>query len=179
MSPHPLILIHGFPGTGKSTIAQALITHPSISEYMRLIGPHFVLSPDDAILHRDCQDLQRSLRKAIFKFLMTERATYHTTYIFTGFQLQTERKASSFAEYEQVAENRDCGLIPILLTCDEGENIKRMMTDRNIMYVELLRTYRNRNGVLLFNFKDNKESLKIDVTFWKPEEVAELIWDHV
>lgn len=187
MSPHPLILINGFPGTGKSTIAQALIAHPLISERLKLIDHHFVLSPADAVLHRmqpGYHDLQRSLRKATFKFLATEPSTYHTTYLFTDFQFQTERGASLFSEYEQAAENRDCRLISILLTCDEDENIKRMMgwsreADGKFMDVELLRTCRNRQGVSLFKSRDKKEFLEIDVTFLKPEEVAKIIWNHV
>ncbi|KAJ5553007.1 hypothetical protein N7494_002385 [Penicillium frequentans] len=163
MSPHKLIIINGFPVTGKSKIAQALIAHPSISENIKLIDAHCVLSPADAVLHRmqpGYQDLQRSVRKATFKLLITEPATYNTLYLFTEFQLQTEKGSTLFAEYEQVEENRDCLLNPIILTCDEDENIKRMM-------------------VSLYKSKAKKESLEFDVTFLKQKEAAEIIWDHI
>lgn len=175
-TPHPLIHINGFPGTGKLTVAQDLVAHVALSANLKLIHNHLLINPADAVLHRTqagYQSLRRAVRAAIFTSLATEPATFNTTYLFTDFQTTNEQGASVCAEYAQAAKDRGCLLIPIVLTCDEDENIKRM----TLMDVELLRTFRK--GAPIFEFSDRKEFLEIDVTRLEPEEVARTIWEHV
>lgn len=85
-------------------------------------------------------------------------------------------------EYAQAAEDRGCLLIPIVLDCDEDENIRRMTQlerekHAKLMDVDLLKMFRK--GAPIFEFSNRKEFLKIDVTHKKPEEVARMIWEHV
>lgn len=86
------------------------------------------------------------------------------------------------AEYAHAAKDRGCLLVPIVLTNDEDENIKRKTQSERerhakLMDVELLRTFRK--GAPIFEFSDRKEFLEIDVTYLEPEEVARTIWEHV
>ncbi|OQE41331.1 hypothetical protein PENCOP_c005G04243 [Penicillium coprophilum] len=184
-TPHPLIYINAFPGAGKLTIAQHLVAHAGQSANIKLVHNHLLINPADAVLHRTqpgYQSLRHALRAAIFTSLTTEPATFNTTYLFTDFQTANEQGASVCAEYAQASKDRGCLLIPIVLTCDEDENIKRMMqSDREkhakLMDVELLRTFYK--GLPVFEFSDRKEFLKIDVTHLKPGEVARIIWQHI
>ncbi|CAG8904834.1 unnamed protein product [Penicillium egyptiacum] len=181
-APHPLIHINAFPGAGKLTVAEHLV---ALSANLKLIHNHLLINPADAVLHRTqpgYQSLRRALRTAIFTSLATEPATFNTTYLFTDFQTTNEQGASVCAEYAQAAKDRGCLLIPIVLTCDEDENIRRMTQlerekHAKLMDTELLRMFRK--GAPIFEFKDRKEFLKIDVTHLEPEEVTRIIWEHV
>jgi hypothetical protein len=113
---------------------------------------------------------------------LTEPATLDTTYLFTDFQTTNELGTGVCAEYAQAAKDRGCLLIPIVLTCDEDENIKRITQSgrekhAKLMDVELLRIFRE--GAPIFKLSDRKEFLEIDVTCLEPEEVARVIWEHV
>jgi hypothetical protein len=79
-------------------------------------------------------------------------------------------------------DRRNGLLIPIALTGDEDENVKRMTQSERekhakLMDVELLRTFRK--GAPIFKFSDRKEFLEIDVTCLEPEEVARRTWEPV
>jgi hypothetical protein len=182
-APHPIIHINGFPGTGKLTVAQYLVMHVTTVN-LKLIHNHLLINPADAVLHRTqpgYQALRRALRSAIFTSL-TEPATLDTTYLFTDFQTTNELGTGVCAEYAQAAKDRGCLLIPIVLTCDEDENIKRITQSgrekhAKLMDVELLRIFRE--GAPIFKLSDRKEFLEIDVTCLEPEEVARVIWEHV
>ena len=184
-NPHPLIHINGFPGTGKLTVAQHLVAYIALSANLKLIHNHLLINPADAVLHRTqpgYQSLRRAVRAAIFTSLATEPTTFNTTYLFTDFQTTNEQGASVCAEYAQAAKDRGCLLIPIVLTCDEDENIKRMTQSEREKHakltdVELLRMFRK--GAPIFKFSDRKEFLEVDVTRLEPEEVARTIWEHV
>ncbi|KAE8356984.1 hypothetical protein BDV28DRAFT_126014 [Aspergillus coremiiformis] len=184
-TPQPLIHINAFPGTGKLTVAQYLLSRSPPSANVKLVHNHLLINPADAVLHRTqpgYQSLRRALRAATFTSLATEPATYNTTYLFTDFQTTNEQGTSVCLEYAQAAKDRGCVLIPIVLSCDEDANLKRIMhSDREmhakLMDVELLRTFRK--GAPVFRFSDRKEFLEIDVTCLEPEEVARMIWEHV
>ncbi|KAJ5986921.1 hypothetical protein N7451_011286 [Penicillium sp. IBT 35674x] len=181
-TPHPIIHINGFPGTGKLTVAQYLVAHVTLVN-LKLIHNHLLINPADAVLHRTqpgYQALRRAIRSAIFTAL-TEPATHDTTYLFTDFQTDNEQGTSVCLEYVRAALKRGCPLIPIVLTCDEDENIKRMTKSERekhakLMDMELLRMFRR--GAPIFKFADRK-FLEIDVTHLEPEEVARIIWEHV
>ncbi|KXG54683.1 uncharacterized protein PGRI_078270 [Penicillium griseofulvum] len=181
-TPHPLIHINAFPGAGKLTIAKHLV---ALSANLKLIHNHLLINPADAVLHRTqpgYQSLRRALRTAIFTSLATEPATFNTTYLFTDFQTTNEQGASVCAEYVQAAKDRGCLLIPIVLTCDEDENVRRMTQlerekHAKLMDIELLKIFRK--GAPIFEFNDREEFLKIDVTHLQPEEVTRIIWEHV
>jgi hypothetical protein len=181
-TPHPLIHINAFPGAGKLTVAKHLVT---LSANLKLIHNHLLINPADAVLHRTqpgYQSLRRALRTAIFTSLATEPATFNTTYLFTDFQTTNEQGASVCAEYAQAAKARGCLLIPIVLMCDEDENIRRMTQlerekHAKLMDIELLKIFRK--GAPIFEFNDREEFLKIDVTHLQPEEVTRIIWEHI
>lgn len=181
-APHPIIHINGFPGTGKLTVAQYLVAHVTQVD-LKLIHNHLLINPADAVLHRTqpgYQALRHAIRGAIFTALI-EPATYDTTYLFTDFQTGNKQGASVCEEYVQAALERGCPLIPIVLTCDEDENIKRMTASERekhakLMDVELLRRFRREAPI----FKSNDRNfLELDVTRLEPEEVARIIWEHV
>ncbi|KAJ5494159.1 hypothetical protein N7463_010246 [Penicillium fimorum] len=182
-TPHPLIYLNAFPGAGKLTVAQHLVARVAHSANIKLVHNHLLINPADAVLHRTqpgYQSLRHALRAAVFASLTTEPETFNTTYLFTDFQTKNEQGASVCAEYAQAAKDRGCLLIPVVLTCNEDENIKRItQSDREkhakLMDVELLKTFRKGS---VFEFSDRKEFLKIDVTHLEPEEVARIIWEH-
>ncbi|KAJ6143332.1 hypothetical protein N7471_002785 [Penicillium samsonianum] len=184
-TPHPLIHINAFAGTGKLTVARHLVEQVALSANLKLVHNHLLVNPADAVLHRTqpgYQSLRLALRTAIFTSLTTEPATFNTAYLFTDFQTSNELGVSVCAEYAQAAKDRGCLLIPIVLTCDEDENIRRMTQSGRekhgkLMDVEILKMFRK--GFPIFEFSDRKEFLKIDVTHLEPEEVARIIWEHV
>lgn len=186
--PLPLIHINGYPGTGKLTIAQQLLTKLNSTAKIpaKLIHNHLLINPADAILHRTqpgYQTLRKKLRAAVLSSLEQEPATYQTAYIFTDFQSSDTVGAGVCAEYASTAAKRGCRLLSVVLHCGEEENLRRLvevgraaagkLTDWNVV-----RGFRE-GGASIYCFDGESKSLEIDVTTLSSEETALLILDHV
>ncbi|KZM21181.1 hypothetical protein ST47_g7686 [Ascochyta rabiei] len=134
--PLPIIHINGFPGTGKLTIAREVVKilqdHFAASkpgEQVKLVHNHLMINPADAVLHRTqpgYQRLRKALRDAVFSTLKSEAATFTTAYVFTDWQSGDDVGAEVCKDFQSVAHERGCDFIPIIITCDQTENIAQL-----------------------------------------------------
>lgn len=196
----PIIHLNGFPGTGKLTIARKLVeklnagppkhTSTEATGYAnaRLVHNHLLIDPANAILSRTqpgYQQLRKAIREAIFTSLITESSTHGTIYVFTDWQSGDEVGSGVCSEFETMAQARGSQFVPILITCDEQENIRRLRgTERatwsKITDSELLLQFRQQvDPPPVYEFRENEARLTVDVTSLSAEQVAEVIVMHV
>lgn len=107
--------------------------------------------------------------------LIHEPAAYGTVYIFTDFQSSDSVGPSVVAETKAMAEARDATIIPVTLTCDEEENLRRLVEeDRKsqgkLFDAELMRTFRSSPQV--HRFSKYEDTFKSDVTEMSTEVAA-------
>ncbi|MCJ1263926.1 hypothetical protein MMC22_003796 [Lobaria immixta] len=108
------------------------------------------------------------------------------SYIFTDFQTATEKGVSVAAEYAAAARRRGCAFIPVVLTCGEVENERRMRWPKRLGLVEagmgmlvdtdVLKRFRRRRELYRFQ---GSEQLVLDVTDITPAQAAEKIMQHI
>jgi hypothetical protein len=187
-TPAPIIHINGFPGTGKLSIAKRLteLLKSNAGIPTKLVHNHLLINPADAILHRTqrgYQALRRAIRAAVFGALVTDPDTYGTVYIFTDFQSTDALGSSVCAEYAATAAARGCRLVPVVLHCEEVENLRRVvLSDRatvgKLVDFDLVRKIR-RDGPPVHRFVGNGASLELDVTEFSVEEAAKEVLRHV
>ncbi|KAK1635158.1 hypothetical protein BDP81DRAFT_351658 [Colletotrichum phormii] len=184
-NPQPLIHINGYPGTGKLTIARAL--EQKLAPGARLIHNHLLINPADAVLHRTepgYQDLRKAIRGTVFAALAEHPSTRDSVYIFTDFQSSDAVGSATCAEYLEAARARGCLLVSVVLTCDEGVNLERLVSAERrahckIVDPELLRSFRAESTIHRFEASDSVVALDVDVSRKTPEQAAEEILDHV
>lgn len=182
--PLPIIHINGFPGTGKLTIAKHLTKLLSPIP-AKLVHNHLLINPADAILHRTqpgYQTLRRAIRSAIFSSLINERATYTSAYIFTDFQTTDEVGSAVCAEFKNMSEARGGKFIPVVLACDEDENLRRLVAEDRKIHLklvdsELVRKFRSGAGVHRFVGYEN--ALELDVSHMSAEDAAQSLFQHI
>jgi adenylate kinase family enzyme len=197
--PLPIIHLNGFPGTGKLTIARKLVEqlnrgfgkqHPSDSARparAKLVHNHLLIDPAAAVLERKQEgynELRTAIRQAVFTTLVKESSTYDTIYVFTDWQSGNVLGTEVCKEYLTMAKARGSQFIPILITCDEQENVRRIQgveraISTKLTDSELLVQWRQEvDPPPVYLFSDEKARLELDVTSFKPEQAAEAIWKH-
>jgi hypothetical protein len=193
--PLPIVHINGFPGTGKLTIAREVVTilqkHFAASgsgEQAKLVHNHLMINPADAVLHRTqpgYQRLRKALRDAIFSTLKNERATFTTAYLFTDWQSGDDIGTEVCKDFQSAARERGCDFIPIVITCEQAENIARLRnSDRELWHkitdAELLVQFREQlHPPPVYQFENVESRLVLDVTDLSAQQAAKYIVRHV
>jgi len=201
MKAMPCIHLNGFPGTGKLTIARKLVekintgaekdepNNGSGSQTRaKLVHNHLLIDPAGAVLDRTqpgYQQLRKAIREAVFTSLVNEKSTYETIYVFTDWQSGDDVGSGVCEDFQTMAKARGSLFIPILITCDEKENVRRIqgagravlstkVTDPGI----LLQWRQEVNPPPVYQFRDHKARLEVDVTSLSAEQAAEVILKH-
>jgi hypothetical protein len=197
--PLPIIHLNGFPGTGKLTIARKLVEQlnrdfekqqpydSARPARAKLVHNHLLIDPAAAVLERKqsgYNELRTAIRQAVFTTLVKEISTYDTIYVFTDWQSGDVLGTEVCEEYLAMAKARGSQFIPILITCDEQENVRRIQgveraISTKLTDSELLVQWRQEvDPPPVYLFRDEKARLELDVTSLKPEQAAEAIWKH-
>ncbi|KAK8076338.1 hypothetical protein PG994_003610 [Apiospora phragmitis] len=188
--PRPLIHINGYPGVGKHTVARALQTLLAAHALpARLVANHLLIDAANAVLpraERGYHALRRSLRLVVFEALADGPATRDQVYIFTDSQGTDIVGASTCAEFVVTARHRGCGLVSVVLSCDEGAHLERVLAaDRvarggRMVDASLAKTIREKSRIYRFSeLAAEGGTLEVDVTSLSPEEAAMKIFRHV
>ncbi|CAD6501636.1 BgTH12-01886 [Blumeria graminis f. sp. triticale] len=185
--PEPFIYINGWPGSGKHTTAKALERH--LGEKARVVHNHLHIDLAGAILPRTSPEyypLRQQLREVFFQTLAAASETFDYIYIFTDSQTDDPVGRSVTSHYAQAASDRGCAFIPVVLICDEEENLRRLRSQERLnlakggkgllLDTDLLKGFRGQGKILKWPCK---ESLVIDVTHIGVEEVVHKILDHL
>jgi hypothetical protein len=155
LRPQPILLLNGYPATGKLTIARHLLAFLEESSFpAKLVHHHLQIDLADAVLPRSSlayPSLRRALREDILASIATAPETFGDVYIFTEFQSNNELGSTVLAEYADAA--RRCGrtFIQVNLECGVEENVRRMLSEERmngspgkLMDIETLRKWRER-----------------------------------
>src|ERR1700721_1821804 len=175
--PPPLIYINGYPGIGKRTIGQQLISqlpHPA-----KLFDNHLLIDPVAALLDRhspEYQPLRKRLRSTVFSAVFYSSELREATIVFTDQQSSSELGSSVAKEYEKAAIQRGSDFISIRLTCTEGENLRRATSTARtqgdktkLTDVDILKRIIREEDIYAFG---GKTELTIDVTLLSAVEAA-------
>jgi adenylylsulfate kinase-like enzyme len=183
VSSNYIIWLNAFPGAGKLTIARELVQLLG-SDQALLIDNHQLI--DAVTLPRDhpqYQDERRNQRYAAFtRHLYDDAAKPVRVVIFTDFQSDNELGTSVSAEYRVAAERSKRKFLPVYVTCDREENIRRVsaadrqasgkgkLLDQEFL-VHLMENYN------LFRWPG--VGIEIDSTTMLPKEAAQAILDEL
>ncbi|WWC68092.1 uncharacterized protein I206_102013 [Kwoniella pini CBS 10737] len=128
-----IIIIKGFPGVGKLTIAKRLIqTFPN----GRLFDNHLLIDPASSILEREDEayySLRKAFRAALFRTLTEYPASIPPVLIFTECQSTDDWGQAVMNEYMDFAKTVNAKLISIILECSTQDNEKRLMAQDRMM----------------------------------------------
>lgn len=195
----PIIHLNGFPGTGKLTIARKLVEKlnrdfekqhaPGSVKHARakLVHNHLLIDPAGAVLERSqpgYNELRTAIRQAVFTTLINESSTYETIYVFTDWQSGNAVGSGVCEEYLAMAKARGSLFIPILVSCEEQENVRRIqgvsraISDK-LTDSELLVQWRQEvDPPPVYLFRDIEARKELDVSSLSPEQAADAIWEH-
>lgn len=179
------LLLIGFPGTGKLTIAKRL--SPLISA--KIIDNHWVNNPVLGVLDHD---LTKPLPEAIWEQTGRVRqavldtivafSTPSANFIFTHAGIQgDERSHRTFRQIAEAAEGRGALLVPVRLLCEAEELARRVAIPERRERLKSVNAEASleRSRTLQVLDPEHANTLNLDVTSLSAEEGADAIHRHV
>ncbi|KAI7116863.1 hypothetical protein KC343_g2774 [Hortaea werneckii] len=127
--PGCVVLLNGFPGTGKLAVARALRSKLGDTS-TRLVDNHLIIDPAEAVHpgrgyeHKALRDV---IRRAVFQDLkgLPENIT---TIIMTGCLGQNSEDVAVYAEHVEVAQARGVPFHSFTLTVMKSEHVLRLQS---------------------------------------------------
>lgn len=108
------------------------------------------------------------------------------SYIFTDSQTNDPIGRNVTSHFAQAASDRGCAFIPVVLLCDEEENLRRLRSQERLnlaksgmgllLDTDLLKGFRGQGEILKWPCK---ELLVIDVTNTTVDDVVKIILKHL
>lgn len=176
-----IVLLMGFAGTGKLTIAKKLIKHPNF----RLVDNHTWNNPIFNLIRQDgitpipeiAWQKSGKICDVIFE-TMRELSPTDFSFVITQEMIDGDAYPEQFYErVSQLVNDRKSTFLPVRLLCNESELIKRVqLPERRDFYktIDAERASRLVRYHEVFHSHHPNE-LTIDVTAKKPVEVVEII----
>ncbi|KAI7782534.1 hypothetical protein LA080_013170 [Diaporthe eres] len=183
MEAQPIILLNGWPGVGKDTIAETLSlligdNKASLLDWGKGRGESFQTIPDDD------EVAQKAQRDACLADQVEHPSTFSKMVICTDCLSDTPLGMRLARDFEVVAKRTNRLLIPIYLECQVEENMRRLQeAERRVSLKDKIRspneakTVRT-DGGSLFIFKA-REGLSINITKMLPHEAALKILSYI
>lgn len=125
MEAQPIILLNGWPGVGKDTIAETLSlligdNKASMLDWSKGRGENFQTIPDDD------EVAQKAQRDACLADQVEHPSTFNKMVICTDCLSDTPLGRRLAQDFEVVAKRTNRLLIPIYLECQVEENMRRL-----------------------------------------------------
>ncbi|KAG8159873.1 hypothetical protein KVR01_010510 [Diaporthe batatas] len=184
MESQPIILLNGWPGVGKDTIAETLSLLIGDNKASMLdwgkgqSGENFqTIADDDDVA-------QRAQRDACLADQVEHPSTFNKMVICTDCLSDTPLGRRLAQDFEVVSKRTNRLLIPIYLECQVEENMRRLQeAERRVSLKDKIRspneakTVRSEGGCL-YIFK-KREGLSINITKMLPHEAALKILSYI
>jgi hypothetical protein len=187
MLPPALYQLLGYPGTGKYTVARALVARlEAAGATARLIDNHYVANPIFGLLPVDGvtplpPEVWARVRGVRAEVLATIEALSppEWSFVFTNYWQDTESHAVALAHLEELAAKRGNLLVPVMLTVDRDELLRRVVRPDRAARLKLV----DPEGALRCLDEQlltptTPASLTLDITDLSPTEAADRILDH-
>lgn len=131
--PACVVLLNGYPGTGKFAVARALRSKLGDTN-TRLVNNHLIIDPAEAVHpgrgyeHKALRDV---IRRAVFQDLkgLPENIT---TIVLTGCLGQNSEDVALYAEHVEIAQARGVPLLSFTLTVEKSEHILRLQSPHRV-----------------------------------------------
>lgn len=173
----------GYPGVGKYTVAKALAERTGA----RIVDNHLANNPIFSLLKLDgatpipaaAWHRVKAIRDIIFD-AMEHLSPHEFSFILTNVLHDDEGDRSLFAQVEALAKARGSLFLPILLSCTEEENCRRVTSHGRAERLkdtsaENVRTLRAEKPLLPVV---HPNTLRLDTTAMPPETVSKKIISH-
>ncbi|WVW78284.1 hypothetical protein I302_100237 [Kwoniella bestiolae CBS 10118] len=179
MAGSPLIIIlNGFPGVGKRTIAKNLLV--SFPE-ARLFDNHLLIDATAAVLERDSEayhPLRKAFRTALFSTLSSYPSSIPPILVFTECQSSDPSGCSVMDEYLSFTRTVNAKFISIILNCSIDENAQRLTQQgrkreggTKLTDTKVLRIMREEHAIHRYETKADREWV-IDTTGRRVEDAV-------
>lgn len=185
MVQNVFVLLLGFPGVGKLTIAQEL----GAALPAQVVDNHWINNPILALLADDglgklpdtVWEQTAKVRQAVLDTIATLCAP-HANFILTNAGIQDD--ARSLASYEQLkhaSDRRRALFVPVRLLCDEDELVRRVTSPSRRDRLKSIdpEAARQRSRMATVLDPKHSNSLTIDVTAASADEATKTIHKHV
>ncbi|MBY3041127.1 MULTISPECIES: chloramphenicol phosphotransferase [Rhizobium] len=179
------VLLLGFPGVGKLTIAKELGSLISA----KIVDNHWFNNPilrlldeeGSAPLPKGIWEYTGRVRQAVLDAI-TAYSGPSASFIFTHAGVGgDERSARTYEQFFDAAGQRAAVFVPVRLLCAEEELARRVSSParRDHLKTTDVETSRSRSQQAVVLNLPHKHALTLDVTFISPSESAAAIRDHV
>ncbi|GAB1737643.1 hypothetical protein NU219Hw_g2058t1 [Hortaea werneckii] len=127
--PACVVLLNGFPGTGKFAVARALRSKLGDTN-TRLVDNHLIIDPAEAAHpgrgweHKALRDV---IRRAVFQDLKRLPENI-TTIVLTGCLAQNSEDVAVYAEHVKIAQARGVPFLSFTLTVEKSEHLLRLQS---------------------------------------------------
>jgi predicted kinase len=172
-----LIYLLGYPGVGKYTVATeiAKLNGAVVVDNQVVNHPILILMRWDATSDLPPGTLDRAAptREAVLSAL-EEIAPRDLSYVLTNVLDDSEESRALYARVKQVAARRGSVFLPVLLTCDREEQLRRVTAAERIARFKIAdpeKVDEDVRSTPLF-VPDDPELLRLDTTDLAPAEAA-------
>ncbi|MCW2542457.1 MAG: hypothetical protein JWM40_9 [Frankiales bacterium] len=183
--PRDVFLLLGFPGTGKYTVAKALLTElERRGTTTRLVDAHYVNNPIFGLVHKDgitpldpkvwlrVEEVRQAMLQTI-----EELSPPDWTFVFTNFITENdvkskERTAAYVERLSRIASSGGGRFLAIRLICDVDELASRIVGQDRAERMKMLDPHRVRSMVAAETIHDPGNALTLDITALQPAEAV-------
>lgn len=184
-------LLLGFPGTGKYTVAKAMVAElERRGETVKLVDAHYVNNPVFGLIHQDGMTplpaavwpIVRRVREALMDAI-EELSPPEYSFIFTNFVTQEEVQgpvATYFERLHRLAESKGGQLHITRLTCETDELCRRIVGSDRVARLKMTNAEKVRalsKSHRIYEPPDGS-ALTLDVTELAPSDAALRILEH-
>ena len=184
-------LLLGFPGTGKYTVAKAMVAElERRGETVKLVDAHYVNNPVFGLIHQDGRTplpagvwpIVRRIREALMDAI-EELSPPHYSFIFTNFVTQEEVQgpvATYFERLQRLAASKGGRLQITRLMCEPDELSRRIVGSDRVARLKMTDPDRIRELSASHTIYDPPDgsALTLDITHLAPEQAALRILAH-
>ena len=180
--PPAVYQLLGYPGTGKYTVARALVDRLEAGgATVRLIDNHLVANPvvslvpagEDGLIPEAAFDRVQAVRAEVMATI-GQFTPPSWSLVFTNYWVDGDRAAAHLAEVVALAERRGSTFVPVLLRCDPDELVRRVVAPDRVARHKLVDPAGARR-LLAEKLLRPPGTLALDVTELAPADAAERI----